>query len=93
MSPIKQTTPEVRPAAPIVEQRLGHAFAAMDCLYRIALIADEPHHGIPLFSDLRTFADLVRQFTSAAQVHLRAVKGALPASCTNLEAPDAGGQS
>jgi hypothetical protein len=61
MSPSDPTTPEVRPA-PSVEQRLGYALAAMECLQQIAAIADEPY-AIPLFNDLRTFAAFAAQFS------------------------------
>jgi hypothetical protein len=91
MSPSDPTTPEVRPA-PSVEQRLGYALGAMACLQQIAAIADEPD-AIPLFNDLRTFAALAAQFSWATESHLRAIRRALPASCTNVDAPDAGGQS
>ena len=91
MSPSDETTPEVRPA-PSVEQRLSYALAIMDWLQRIALLADEPH-AFPPFHDLRTFADVVTKFGWTTEKHLLAIKKALPASCTNLDAPDPEGES
>jgi hypothetical protein len=90
MSPNDPATPEVRPT-PSVARRLGYALAAMECLQQIAAIADEPH-AIPLFHDLRAFADLVAQFSWATESHLLAIRKALPASCTSVDAPDAGGE-
>lgn len=93
MSPSDETTPEVRPA-PSVEQRLGFALAAMDCLQSIAVVADQPN-SIPLFDDVGEFAGIVGQFSWVTEMHLRAIRRALPASCTSLDAPahDEGGQS
>jgi hypothetical protein len=96
MSPSDETTAEARRPAPTVEQRLRYLLATTDCLRRIAIVADEPH-GIPLFNDLRRFADLVHQFAWATETHVLAIKAALSVSCANIDAPDAeaetGGQS
>lgn len=89
MSPSDPTTPEVRPT-PSVERRLGYALAAMQCLQQLAAIVDDPS-SIPLFQDLRSFASLVAQFSWATESHLLAIRKALPASCTSLDAPDSTG--
>jgi hypothetical protein len=71
----------------IVEERICASLASMVCLKRIALLAQE-QHGIPLFDNVWGLARVTRQFAVAAERHLRAIKRALPASATNLDAPD-----
>jgi len=70
----------------IVEERLRLALATVDSLHRVALFADEPH-DIALFSDLKGFATVVVSFSAALDIHLQAVKQALPPTCQNLDAP------
>lgn len=74
------------PRQPIVEERIRIALACAACLKRIARLATEPH-GIPLFSDLPSFARVASQFAGALDEHVRAIEAALPASATSLAAP------
>lgn len=90
MSAREQVSPESRPSLN-VEQRIGYALAAVGCLYRASLVADQPD-AIPGFIDRETFVPLVRDCTRAAEAHLLAVQAALTSSCSNLEAPDTGGR-
>jgi hypothetical protein len=71
----------------IVEERIYASLASVVCLKRIALLAQE-HHGIPLLANVVGFARVTRQFAVAVERDLRAIKRALPASATNLDAPD-----
>lgn len=76
----------------IVEERIRLALTALDCLKRLARLADEQQHGVRLFDDLKGFARVVRHFCRAVEAHIRAAEHALPAHCTNIKAPtDDGG--
>jgi hypothetical protein len=82
--------PEV-PTAPsprtlIVEERLRLTLSSLHCLRRLATLAHEPH-GVQLFADMQGFSRLVRSFTRALEAHVGAISDALPAHCTNLDAP------
>jgi hypothetical protein len=88
MSAREQGSPESR--LPLtVERRIEFALAAVGCVYRASLVADQPD-AIPGFIDRDTFVPLARHCTRAAEVHLLAVHAALTASRSTLEAPDAG---
>lgn len=69
----------------IVEERLRLPLTALDCLKRIALLADEQQHGVRLFDDLKGLAKVVRHFSRAVEIHIRAAQNVLPVHCTNLK--------
>lgn len=71
----------------IVEQRLRLSLDCLATTRRMTRLVDEST-GIPLFSDLRRFAQFVRHVTRAVERHLQAMKAVLPVSATNLAAPD-----
>lgn len=70
----------------IVEERIRIALACATCFKRIARLATEPN-GIPMFTDLRSFARVAGQFAGAFDEHIRAIEAVLPVSATNLSAP------
>jgi hypothetical protein len=76
-----------RPRTLIVEERLRLTLASLRCLRRLATLADEPH-GVQLFADMQGFSRVVRSFTRALEDHVGAITDALPAHCTNLDAPE-----
>jgi hypothetical protein len=75
---------DAAPPRLLVEHRLRLALATLDCLKRLSSLADEPH-SIRLFDDVPSFARIVWQFTRVTEVHLRAVKAALPPECLNVD--------
>jgi hypothetical protein len=75
------------PRTLIVEERLRLTLSSLRCLRRLATLADEPH-GVQLFADMQGFSRVVRSFTRAIEAHVGAVSDALPAHCTNLDAPE-----
>lgn len=83
--------PEVPTAPPprtlIVEERLRLTLSSLRCLRRLATLADEPH-GVQFFADIHGFSKVVRSFTRALEAHVAAISDALPAHCTNLDAPE-----
>lgn len=74
------------PRTLIVEERLRLTLSSLRCLRRLATLADEPH-GVQLFDDMQGFSRVVRSFTRALEDHVGAISDALPAHCTNLDAP------
>lgn len=83
--PNAPTVGDARPSL-IVEDRLRLSLECLANARRLARLAGEVS-GIPLLSDARRFARLVRQFTRAVERHLLAIKAALPASATDIVAP------
>jgi hypothetical protein len=83
--PEVSTVPQ--PRTLIVEERLRLTLASLRCLRRLASLADEPH-GVQLFADMQGFSRVVRSFTRALEDHVGAISEALPAHCTNLDAPE-----
>jgi hypothetical protein len=75
------------PPPPIVEERLLVCIDALNCLQRLASLAQQTNN-IPPFSSLFRFARITKQFARAIEGHLRAVTLALPAKATDLPAPD-----
>jgi hypothetical protein len=75
------------PRTLIVEERLRLTLSSLRCLRRLATLADEPH-GVQLFADMQGFSRVVRSFTRALEDHVGAISDALPAHCTNLDAPE-----
>jgi hypothetical protein len=70
----------------IVEERLRVMLVSLVCLRRMTRLALEPT-GIPLFSDIERFARFTREWAGAQEIHVQAIRGALPLSATNLAAP------
>jgi hypothetical protein len=43
---------------------------------------------VQFFADMQGFSRVVRSFTRALEDHVGAISDALPAHCTNLDAPE-----
>jgi hypothetical protein len=81
---------EQQPAAAlIVDERLCVWVESLDCLQRLACLAQRPIN-IHQFSLRHRLAGIGGQFARALAGHLNATKRVPPVSATNLNAPDEG---
>ena len=56
--------------------------------WRIERRGTASRFGVQLFADMQGFSRLVCSFTRALEAHVGAISDALPAHCTNLDAPE-----
>lgn len=70
----------------LVEERLRVVLVYLDALKRFAILMDTPVHPRQ-FERLDDFARWVARMADATTAHVAAVRSALPASCTNIDAP------
>ncbi len=72
----------------IVEERLRLCLETLDCLRRLAHLAQHNQNNVRQLSSVERFARATNQFARAIAGHLIAITRALPVSATNLDAPD-----
>ena len=72
----------------IVEERLRLCLETLDCLRRLAHLAQHNKNNVLQLSSVERLARTTNQFARAITGHLTAITRALPVSATNLDAPD-----
>lgn len=70
----------------IVEERIRAILFYLDALKHVALLVDESV-PVPAFEQPRQFGEWVARMADATAVQVEAIKSALPAECTSLDAP------